>query len=342
MCNSRQTFHTSWKDRRPHRIRGPMKEKLGCRPAHTALARPHSTTRLEFGSTPRGIRLQACVWDVFTPAHQRVGLSDTSQFRPQAEGSVKSRGEFPPLFPPRKELARIPLVTARCQTCNLPFHRRQFHTPDASGLPGTKNARDGCALKRVHLHHFIDSTPQKRCKFRVRHKMKRAGQVITRDRLGPSLPRDGYVLKNLITLCGDRPTAGHEWNRSQFLFQMQSFQNFFRLCGKRETELHKAAPGSLPANHRYFGPVLFQIRRHCQQQWPRASYDDPFTLNGQTALDHGLQSTRSHHVGQRPSREGQKFLSSTSREDQLVVLKLTDSLGALRKKNSYFWLIEHA
>src|SRR5215470_1028836 len=121
MCDGRQAFYPSWKDGRPHGVRYPMKEELRCRSAYSALTGPHAATRLQLGSTPRRVSLQAGIWDILTPAHQRVWLSQTPQFRPQVEGSLQLGSEFPTPFSPRKEPASICLAAARSEPSNLPL-----------------------------------------------------------------------------------------------------------------------------------------------------------------------------------------------------------------------------
>jgi hypothetical protein len=133
--------------------------------------------------------------------------------------------------------------------------------------------------------------------------MKTAAKVITRDSFDSASLRNGYAFESLLAVCGDRPTVCGKWNASDISFQMERLKNLGGPAKQCHAKLGQASPGCLLANHRYLGAMLAEVRRNRQEQRTGASDDHTFAANRQATLDHCLQTTGTHHVGQCPTRK---------------------------------------
>ena len=66
------------------------------------------------------------------------------------------------------------------------------------------------------------------------------------------------------------------------------------------------------------GAFARKICRHREQQRAAAGQHHALACDGQAGFDHGLQSARAHHAGQRPAGKWKKALARTGGKDELL------------------------
>jgi hypothetical protein len=69
-------------------------------------------------------------------------------------------------------------------------------------------------------------------------------------------------------------------------------------------------------------------------------HDHAFTLDWQAGFHQGLQSARTHHVGQRPAWERQKALARAGGEDQLAIAEFHEAVDGFSMEHIRRRLIE--
>ncbi len=231
-------------------------------------------------------------------------------------------------------------AAARPAICSL--DDRQFNASDTRRFAGAKNSGDCRSLEIVdsHVAGFDLATQQKR-QLDVRNQMKPTSEVVARDGFGFPASRNGYVLQTLPSVSSKWPAVGNKWNAGKLLSQLQSLDELLWVGSEKHAKPCQAAPRCLLANYRNLSAVLAQICRDRQQQRSATRNDDALAAHWETAFDHRLQATRTHHIGQGPARKRQKPFAGPGCQHQILVASTRkDHSVPSASRHSWFRLVK--
>jgi len=215
------------------------------------------------------------------------------------------------------------LQPGRCQSCDLSVENCHLNAADAGQFTNAKNTGNGRLQYVIDGDETIlDPASDQGGQFKVRYQMKSAGQVVASDMPPASilLKCDGF--QSTIPLRDDRPAF---WVKSGSGRGCAKIDCLHQLAGLRHQvyrEWNETSERRLLANGHHSRAMLCKVCRHRQQQRACSGNDYTLPAQRQSAARHRIESANTHHVGQRPTGEGQETLPCACGKYEGVIAQL--------------------